>query len=76
MNGADSSSSSPSGAQDVCPTGWHLPSWDEWTTLRDYLGGVDVAGGKLKEKGATHGSRPDTGATNESGFTALSSGFH
>ena len=74
MNGADSSSSSPSGIQDVCPTGWHLPSDDEWTTLTDYLGGTDVAGGKLKETSTTHWQSPNTGATNESGFTALPGG--
>jgi uncharacterized protein (TIGR02145 family) len=69
MNGATSSSSSPSGIQGVCPTGWHLPSDDEWTTLTDYLGGTDVAGGKLKD--TTHWQSPNFGATNESGFTAL-----
>jgi uncharacterized protein (TIGR02145 family) len=37
MNGAGSSSSNPSGIQGVCPTGWHLPSDDECTTLVNYL---------------------------------------
>jgi uncharacterized protein (TIGR02145 family) len=37
MDGAGSSSSNPSGVQGVCPTGWHLPSDDEWTTLENYL---------------------------------------
>ena len=60
--------------QGVCPDGWHLPSDAEWITLTDYLGGEDVAGGKMKEIGTTHWYVPNTGATNESGFTALPGG--
>ncbi len=55
----------------LCPEGWHVPSYDECNTLVTYLGGVDVAGGKLKETGTTHWNSPNEGATNESGFTAL-----
>jgi uncharacterized protein (TIGR02145 family) len=58
----------------LCPTGWHVPSDEEWTTLTTYLGGVNVAGGKLKETGTTHWNSPNSGATNESGFTALPGG--
>ena len=59
----------------VCPVGWHVPSDAEWTELTDYLGGEDVASGKLKETGTTHWSDPNEGATNETGFTALPGGF-
>ncbi|MBN1180690.1 MAG: hypothetical protein JXB49_00285 [Bacteroidales bacterium] len=62
------------GVQGICPTGWHLPSISEWTELTDYLGGASVAGGKLKEKGTAHWQTPNTGATNESGFTAIPGG--
>ena len=58
----------------LCPMGWHVPSDDEWTTLINYLGGTGVAGGKLKETGLTHWIDPNTGATNETGFTALPGG--
>ena len=58
----------------LCPTGWHVPSDAEWTVLTDYLGGESVAGGKLKETGTTHWASPNTGATNETGFTALPGG--
>lgn len=58
----------------LCPTGWHVPSDDEWATLTDYLGGENVAGGKLKETGTSHWASPNTGASDESCFTALPGG--
>jgi uncharacterized protein (TIGR02145 family) len=69
MNGVTSNSLSPSDIKDVCPTGWHLPNSAEWAVLNDYLGGD---GGKLKD--TTHWISPNTGATNETGFTALPGG--
>jgi len=74
MNGATSSNANPSGVQGACPDGWHVPSDVEWTELFDYLGGTNIAGGKMKETGNTHWIIPNTGATNESGFTGLPSG--
>jgi len=74
------------GAQGICPTGWHIPTDDEWKTMEMYLGmslaqadatglrGTDE-GGKLKETGTTHWSSPNTGATNTSGFTSLPGGY-
>jgi uncharacterized protein (TIGR02145 family) len=59
----------------LCPTGWHIPSDAEWTTLTTYLGGDTLAGGKLKEAGTAHWSSPNVGASNQSGFTALPGGF-
>ncbi len=59
----------------ICPTGWHVPNDSEWTTLIDFLGGVDIAGGKLKESGFLHWLNPNFGATNEVGFTAVASGL-
>jgi len=62
------------GWKGICPTGWHLPTVAEWTTLTEYLGGASIAGGKLKETSTIHWHFPNTGATNESGFTALPGG--
>ena len=62
------------GNKNVCPANWHVPSDAEWTTLTNYLGGESVSGGKLKETGTSHWQSPNTGATNESGFSALAGG--
>lgn len=60
----------------ICPTGWHVPTEDEWVSLFEYLGGALAANGKLKETGITHWTSPNADATNESGFTALPGGSH
>lgn len=58
----------------LAPVGKHIPSDEEWTTLTNSLGGLTIAGGKMKEAGLCHWQTPNTGATNESGFTALGAG--
>lgn len=59
----------------ICPDGWHLPSDEEWTQLTDYLGGRPFAGGKLKVNDTTYWRSPNIGATNETSFSALGSGY-
>jgi uncharacterized protein (TIGR02145 family) len=61
-------------SRNVCPIGWHVPSDTEWTILTTYVGSDSVVGGKLKEAGTIHWQSPNSGATNESGFTALPGG--
>jgi uncharacterized protein (TIGR02145 family) len=72
--------------RNICPTGWHAPTDAEWKILemslgmtqaqadREGYGRGTTEGGKLKETIITHWLSPNTGATNESGFTALPSG--
>jgi uncharacterized protein (TIGR02145 family) len=60
-------------ARGLCPTGWHVPRDAEWTTLENYLGGEEVAGGKMKS--STGWNAPNIGATNSSGFTGLPGGY-
>ncbi len=68
------------GTQGICPNGWHLPTDAEYSNLTDYLGGISIAGGKMKTTGTIENSTglwyaPNTGATNSSGFSALPSGY-
>jgi uncharacterized protein (TIGR02145 family) len=58
----------------LAPTGWHIPTDTEWTTLTVFLGGEQVAGGKMKTIGTSQWLTPNTGATNESGFSGLPGG--
>jgi len=67
--------------QKLCPAGWHVPSDSEWHTLALAIdpdatmeGTESLLGGKLKETGTIHWTSPNTGATNESGFTGLPGG--
>jgi len=58
----------------LCPSGWHVPSDLEWTTLTDYLGGESVAGGKMKAT-SSKTSSSNTGEANGYGFSALPGGY-
>lgn len=58
----------------LCPDGWRVPTDAEWTSFTNRLGGLGVAGGKLKSVSALWDS-PNTDATNSSGFSALSAGI-
>lgn len=58
----------------LAPEGYHIPTEVEINNLFTFLGGANVAGGKLKEEGTSHWLIPNNGATNESGFTALPGG--
>ncbi len=62
-------------SRNVCPTGWHVPTDAEYTLLTDYLGGVTVAGGKMKSKGTQYWTSPNTDATNEGRFSGLPGGY-
>jgi len=44
--------------------------------LTKFLGGESIAGGRMKETGTDYWTSPNTGATNESNFSALPGGFH
>jgi uncharacterized protein (TIGR02145 family) len=72
-----------SNSDKLCPTGWHVPSFEEWNEMCLFVKSYDihentfesvVSTGLLKEAGSKHWEGPNTGATNESGFTALPGG--
>ncbi len=64
----------------LCPYGWSIPSNDDWNIMFAFLEGDDVAGGKMKSTGTIEEATglwksPNTGATNESGFSGLPAGY-
>jgi len=59
-------------AKTACPVGWHLPNDEEWTVLKDYVGGGSTAGSKLK---STSGWYNNGNGTDKYGFSALPGGF-
>jgi uncharacterized protein (TIGR02145 family) len=56
----------------LCPSGWHIPVNTEWIELTDFLGGENVAGGKMKA--TAFWNAPNTNASNSSGFYGLPGG--
>lgn len=66
--------------ESACPSGWHLSTEAEWTYMTySVFSGPSVAGGKLKAVGTLEDATglwnsPNTGATDEVGFTALPGG--
>ncbi len=67
-------SSATNGGKNLCPDGWRVATDADYTTLTTYLGGTVVSGGKMKETGYLYWNQPNTGATNESGFSARGGG--
>jgi uncharacterized protein (TIGR02145 family) len=73
------------GVTGICPPGWHIPTDEEWCILEQEVDPTITCsstgwrglngGGELKEDGTSHWADPNTGATNNSGFTALPGGI-
>jgi uncharacterized protein (TIGR02145 family) len=59
----------------LAPAGFHVATAADWNTLINYAGGANVAGGKLKDAGFAHWMSPNTGATDQYGFTAYPGGY-
>ena len=70
--------------RNICPAGWRVPIDDDWKALEltaglpeeeadstGARGGVENTGGMLKDDSTGLWSPPNTGANNETGFTAL-----
>jgi len=62
-------------ANPTTPWGYRVPTDSDFNTLATTLGGNSIAGGKMKMIGTNYFISPNTGATNESGFSALGSGY-
>jgi uncharacterized protein (TIGR02145 family) len=70
----------------LCPDGWHVPDYFDWTNLSLYIDPLSetsclscdlspYAGGKIKSAGTVLWQTPNAGGFNETGFSALPSGF-
>ena len=79
-------SGNDTGPQGICPSGWHIPTDNEWKCLEMNLGMTQSnadsqglrgpeAGGKLKQTGTTLWASPNRGATNSSGFSGFPGGM-
>jgi uncharacterized protein (TIGR02145 family) len=63
-------------AKMACPSGWHLPSKDEWQTLVDFAGGDEVAGKALKASSGWNDYEGKSGnGEDKYGFSALPGGY-
>jgi uncharacterized protein (TIGR02145 family) len=58
----------------LCPDGWHIPNYAEWRTLSTFLGGINVAGGKLKDYYSSYWQGTNICIPNNLGFVALPGG--
>lgn len=89
MYGESSSKSNPSGVQGICPTGWHVPSEEEWNQLQQYLAAQSQYSCEGKTKNTAKALAATTGwkeskvscspgnmmqENNVSGFNALPAG--
>lgn len=63
------------GSKHICPSGWHIPSGQEFDRLIDRAGGQLVAGIELKETGLSHYLSDNLNSTNSTGFTAIPAGY-
>ena len=62
-------------SRNVCPQGFHVPSESDWDKLINFLGGSEIAGGKMKSTDSTYWEQPNVGATNSSYFNATGGGY-
>ena len=59
----------------LCPSGWHVPTYDEVFSTLYYALDASNVGGQMKATGTTYWKSPNTGATNSSGFSARGGGY-
>jgi len=67
------------GNKNVCPVGWHVPTYDDLVELKNLFDPVgtnldNVAGMALKEPGFTFWNTPNPGSNNITGFSARGAG--
>ena len=61
-------------ASELCPTGWHVPTDDEWTALETYVGANGHSGTEGAALKAASGWESGGNGTDDFGFSALPGG--
>jgi uncharacterized protein (TIGR02145 family) len=61
--------------RNMCPSGWHVSTESEWINMIEFLGGYDLAGGKLKDTLNKYWETPNIGATNYGLFSGRGGGY-
>ena len=62
-------------AKDACPSGWHLPTDAEWTTLENYISNDGHNGTEGTALKSTSGWNSNGNGTDNYGFSALPGGY-
>jgi uncharacterized protein (TIGR02145 family) len=67
-------------ARGLCPSGWHIPTVEDWDLMAVILGGTMSAGGPMKAAGTLEASTgpwasPNTNGSNFSGFSGIPGGY-
>lgn len=75
VNGVEVIRDSKGFIQGMAPEGWHIPEVEEWQAAIDYLGGIDMAGARLKDLSSPLWSQNTPDRPDASGFAALPGGF-
>lgn len=63
------------GGKHLCPTGWHVPTLDDWDLLIEFLGGYSYAGDALKDMERGSWMDPYFSINNAANFSALPAGY-
>lgn len=75
VNGVEVIRNSRGFIQGIAPEGWHIPEVEEWRAVIDYLGGIDIAGARLKDLNSSLWSQNSQDISDASGFAAFPGGF-
>jgi uncharacterized protein (TIGR02145 family) len=59
----------------LCPIGWRVPSYKDWNKLAQFVGGIEKAGGKLKQMDGSFWEDSNYGFEKTFNFNALPGGY-